>query len=102
MAFGLNIDFNGIIGSITDNLKSLGASTIQNLSKSVKTNLINTATSSLGGNIKSMIGTSLNLNLSKKQADSWTTKATGITPTEGSKADSKAGRTKGRFLKGKL
>jgi hypothetical protein len=65
MAFGLNIDFNGIIGGITGNLRSLGASTIQNLSKSVKTNLINTATSSLGGNIKSMIGTSLNLNLSK-------------------------------------
>jgi hypothetical protein len=47
-------------------------------------------------------GKDTNLNLSKKQTDFWTTKATGITPTEGSKADSKAGRTYGRFLKGKL
>ena len=65
MAFGLNIDFSGIIGSITNNIRNVATSKIQNLSKMVKTNLINTATSSLGGNIKGMIGTSLNLNLSK-------------------------------------
>tara|TARA_B100000035_G_scaffold86601_1_gene72762 strand:- start:1217 stop:1480 length:264 start_codon:yes stop_codon:yes gene_type:complete len=43
-----------------------------------------------------------NITLSKKQVESYATKATGITPTQGSKADKKAGRTKGRFLKGKL
>lgn len=65
MAFGLNIDFSGIIGKLTKSLRGIVASKIQNLSKMVKTNLINTATSSLGGNIKGMIGTSLNLNMSK-------------------------------------
>ena len=47
-------------------------------------------------------GKDTNLNLSEKQADSWATKKTGISPTQGSNADKKAGRTKGRFLKGKL
>ena len=47
-------------------------------------------------------GKDTNLNLSERQIDSWTTKKTGISPTQGSKADKKAGRTKGRYLKGKL
>ncbi len=47
-------------------------------------------------------GKDTNLNLSERQIDSWTTKKTGIAPTQGSKADKKAGRTKGRYLKGKL
>ena len=47
-------------------------------------------------------GKDTNLNLSQRQIDSWTTKKTGIAPTQGSKADKKAGRTKGRYLKGKL
>lgn len=47
-------------------------------------------------------GKDTNLNLTKKQIDSWTTKKTGITPTKGNNADKKAGRTKGRYLKGKL
>ncbi len=41
MAFGLNIDFSGIIGSLTNSLKSIVASKIQNLSSMVKTTLIN-------------------------------------------------------------
>ena len=65
MAFGLNIDFSGIIGNLTNNLKTIAASKIQNLSSTVRTNLINTATSSLLSNLQSVIGTSLNLNLSK-------------------------------------
>jgi hypothetical protein len=51
---------------------------------------------------KTYKGNDTNLNLSKKQIDSWATKKTGISPTKGSNADKKAGRTKGRFLKGKL
>ena len=47
-------------------------------------------------------GKDVNLNLSEKQIDSWTTKATGITPSQGKNTDRKAGRTKGRYLKGKL
>ncbi len=51
---------------------------------------------------KNYKGKDTNLNLTEKQIDSWTTKKTGIAPTQGSKADKKAGRTKGRYLKGKL
>ena len=47
-------------------------------------------------------GTDLDLALTKKQIDIWVTKTTGITPTQGKNADRKAGRTKGRYLKGKL
>jgi len=47
-------------------------------------------------------GKDVNLNLSEKQIDSWTTKATGISPSQGKNTDRKAGRTKGRYLKGKL
>lgn len=65
MAFGLNIDFGGIIGNLTKGLKNIATSKIQNLSSMVKTSLINTANNALGVNIQSIIGTSLNLNLSK-------------------------------------
>ena len=65
MAFGLNVDFNSIIGNITNNLKSIAASKIQNLSSMVKTNLISQATGDLFNNIQGLIGSSLNLNLSK-------------------------------------
>ncbi len=51
---------------------------------------------------KNYKGKDTNLSLTEKQIDSWTTKRTGITPTQGSNTDKKAGRTKGRFLKGKL
>jgi hypothetical protein len=47
-------------------------------------------------------GNSTGLELTKAQIESWTTKKTGITPTQGKNADRKAGRTKGRYLKGKL
>ena len=65
MAFGLNINFGGIIGNLTKGLKNIATSKIQNLSSMVKTSLINTANNALGVNIQSIIGTSLNLNLSK-------------------------------------
>jgi len=65
MAFGLNINFNSIIGNITNNLKSIAASKLQNLSSMVKTSLISQATGNLLGNIQGLIGSSLNLNLSK-------------------------------------
>jgi len=64
MAFGLNINFGGIIGNLTKGLKNIATSKIQNLSSMVKTSLINTANNALGIDIQSMIGTSLNLNLS--------------------------------------
>jgi len=47
-------------------------------------------------------GKDTNLNLSERQIDSWTTKKTGISPSQGKNTDRKAGRTKGRYLKGKL
>jgi hypothetical protein len=47
-------------------------------------------------------GKEINLELSEKQIEYWTTKKTNISPTQGSKEDYKAGRTKGRYLKGKL
>ena len=65
MAFGLNINFGSLIGSLTNGLRNIAASKIQNLSSMVKTNLINTTTSGLVNNLRGMIGTSLNLNLSK-------------------------------------
>jgi len=65
MAFGLNINFGGIIGNLTKGLKNIATSKIQNLSNMVKTSLINTVNGALGVNIQSIIGTSLNLNLSK-------------------------------------
>lgn len=64
MAFGLNINFGGIIGNLTKGLKNIATSKIQNLSSMVKTSLINTANNALGIDIQSIIGTSLNLSLS--------------------------------------
>lgn len=64
MAFGLKIDFGGIIGNLTKGLKNIATSKIQNLSSMVKTSLINTANNALGLNIQSIIGTALNFNLS--------------------------------------
>tara|TARA_E500000318_G_scaffold58674_1_gene54379 strand:+ start:418 stop:1296 length:879 start_codon:yes stop_codon:yes gene_type:complete len=64
MAFGLNINFGGIIGNLTKGLKNIATSKIQNLSSMVKTSLINTANNSVGINLQSIIGTSLNLKLS--------------------------------------
>jgi hypothetical protein len=64
MAFGLNIDFGGIIGNLTKGLKNIATSKIQNLSSMVKTSLINTANNALGIDLQSIIGTSLNLSLS--------------------------------------
>jgi len=65
MAFGLNINFGSLIGNLTNGLRNIAASKIQNLSSMVKTNLINTTTGGLVNNLRGMIGTSLNLNLSK-------------------------------------
>jgi len=47
-------------------------------------------------------GNSTGLELTTSQIESWTTKKTGITPSQGSKEDRKAGRTKSRYLKGRL
>lgn len=65
MAFGLNINFSGFIGGLTSRLKNIATSKIQNLSSMAKSILVNTTNNALGNNIQSMIGTSLNLNLSK-------------------------------------
>lgn len=65
MAFGLNIDFGGIIGNLTKGLKSIASAQIQNLSSMVKSSIINTVNSAINFDIQSIIGTSLNLNLSK-------------------------------------
>jgi len=65
MAFGLNVDFSGIIGSLTSSLKSVVASKIQNLTAMVKTSLINKVNEAAGFNLTGMIGTSLSLNLEK-------------------------------------
>lgn len=65
MAFGLNVNFNSIIGNLTNNLKSIATSKIQNLSSMVKTNLISQTTGNLFNNLQGLIGSSLNLNLSK-------------------------------------
>ena len=47
-------------------------------------------------------GKDIKLNLSEKELDKWATRATGISPSQGNTSDRKAGRTKGRYLKGKL
>jgi len=65
MAFGLNIDFSGIIGSLTGKIRGIVASKIKELSNKVKTTLINKVNEAAGFNLTGMIGTSLNLNLSK-------------------------------------
>lgn len=65
MAFGLKIDFSGIIGGFTQKLRGIVASKIKELSNKVKTTLINKVNEAAGFNLTGMIGTSLNLNLSK-------------------------------------
>ena len=65
MAFGLNVNFNSIIGNLTNNLKAIATSKIQNLSSMVKTSLISQATGNLFSNLQGLVGSSLNLNLSK-------------------------------------
>lgn len=65
MAFGLNINFGGFVGNFVNGLKDIAASKLQNVSSLVKKSLINNATNALGVNIQSMVGTGLNLNLSK-------------------------------------
>ncbi len=65
MAFGLNINFGGLIGNLTKGLKSIATAQIQNLSSMVKKTLINTVNNTIGLDIQSIVGTSLNLNLSK-------------------------------------
>ena len=64
MAFGLNVDFGGIIGNLTKQLKGLAASKIKNLSNMVKTSLISTVNDAVGFDLTGVIGTSLNLALS--------------------------------------
>tara|TARA_R110000787_G_scaffold54452_14_gene126716 strand:- start:7104 stop:8015 length:912 start_codon:yes stop_codon:yes gene_type:complete len=64
MAFGLNVDFGGIMGNLTKQLKTLAASQIKNLSNMVKTSLISTINGAVGFDLTGMIGTSLNLSLS--------------------------------------
>ena len=65
MAFGLNVDFTGIIGNLTKSIRSIVGTKIGTLSSMVKTFSINNVTTGLVGQIEGMIGTSLNLNLSK-------------------------------------
>jgi len=52
--------------------------------------------------VSSYKGPDSSLNLSSKQADIWATKRTKISPDKGKKNDNKAGRTLGRYMKGKL
>lgn len=47
-------------------------------------------------------GKDLKTQLSQKEIDRWVSDKTGISPTTGNKQDRISGRTKGRFLKGKL
>ena len=65
MAFGLNINFTGIIGDLTNSIRSIAGAKISSLSNMVKTVSINNVTNGLVGQIQGMIGTSLNLNMSK-------------------------------------
>jgi len=65
MAFGLKIDFSGIIGSLTGKVKGIVASQIKSLASKAKSALINTVNEAAGFNLTGMIGTSLNLNLEK-------------------------------------
>tara|TARA_A100000171_G_C2127987_1_gene144802 strand:- start:1318 stop:2208 length:891 start_codon:yes stop_codon:yes gene_type:complete len=65
MAFGLNIDFGGIIGNLTNSVRSIVSSKISNLTNTIKSYSINSVAGGLVNQIQSMVGTSLNLNLSK-------------------------------------
>ncbi len=65
MAFGLNINFSGIIGNLTSQLKSIVSSKISGVTSLIKSFSISNVTSGLVGQLEGMIGTSLNLNLSK-------------------------------------
>lgn len=65
MAFGLNVDFSGIIGNLTNNIRSIATSKISSISNMVKSFSITNVTNGLVGQIQGMVGTSLNLNLSK-------------------------------------
>jgi len=65
MAFGLKIDFTGIIGNLTNSIRSIAGAQISSLSNMVKSVSINNVTNGLVGQIQGMIGTSLNLNMSK-------------------------------------
>ena len=65
MAFGLNVDFTGIIGNLTKSVRSIVSSKIGNMSKMLKSFSITSVTNGLTGEIKGIIGTGLNLNLSK-------------------------------------
>ena len=65
MAFGLNVDFSGIIGNLTKSIRGIVSSKISGISNMLKSFSINKVTNGLTGQIKGIIGTSLNLNLSK-------------------------------------
>ena len=65
MAFGLNVDFTGIIGNLTNSIRSIVGSKISSLSNMVKSFSISNVTNGLVGQMQGMIGSSLNLNLSK-------------------------------------
>ncbi len=65
MAFGLNINFSGIVGSLTKGIRSIVGTKIGTLNSMVKTFSINNVTNSLVSQLEGMIGTSLNLNMSK-------------------------------------
>ncbi len=64
MAFGLNVDFSGIIGNLTKQLRSLAASQIKSFSNMVKSKAIAAINGAVGFNLTGMIGTSLNLTMS--------------------------------------
>ena len=65
MAFGLNVDFSGIIGNLTNNIRSIATSKISSLSNMVKSFSITNVTNGLVSQIQGMVGSSINLNLSK-------------------------------------
>jgi hypothetical protein len=65
MAFGLNVNFSGIVGKLTNNIRSIVSSKISTITNTIKSFSIDTVTSGLTNQIQGMVGTSFNLNLSK-------------------------------------
>mgnify|MGYP003642294115 FL=1 len=65
MAFGLNVDFSGIIGNLTKQLRAVAASQIKSFSNMVKAKAVSAINGAVGFNLTGMMATGLNLALSK-------------------------------------
>jgi hypothetical protein len=65
MAFGLNVNFSGIVGKLTNNIRDIVSSKISTVTSTIKSFSINNVTSGLSDQIQGMVGTGFNLNLSK-------------------------------------